>query len=171
MLRISVFLLVCSLSSMAVGQEGSPSHSGEIYALAAGASEGIDTPNAFAGFRAGGAWQPLPKISLVADFSRIFASNYNANFTSFMVGPRFHSADHSGLSGFLELLAGAEHMNVAGQPRSWTRVYAAGAGVDIRIAGPVVWRAVEWDIALIDGSGPVNPGIRYSSGLVVRLGH
>lgn len=171
MSRFTIFLTLCFLTNLAFAQEGSPAHSGEIYALGGVASEGIDIPATFTGVQAGGAWQPFPQLSMVADFSRIFGANNDANLTSFMAGPRFHSADRSGVSGFLEVLAGAEHINVAGQQPSWSRVYAAGAGVDIRIAGPVVWHAVELDAMLVDKSAPGIPGIRCSSGLVVRLGH
>jgi hypothetical protein len=116
MSRVAIFLMAFLLTTMAAAQEGSPNHSGEIYALGSVASGGSGEPKGFDGFRAGGAWQPSPRFSLVADLSRFLATDSNANFTSFMAGPRFYSADHHGLSGFFEFFYGAERASVAGQP-------------------------------------------------------
>lgn len=176
-------LITLCLVGTALCQEGSPDHSGEIYALASGASSGIDTPNSSVGFQVGGAWHPSPKISLVVDVSRLFSvpphfppgalmtPTPNGSFTSFMAGPRFHGADHDRLSGFFQFFAGTEHINIAGQKPNWNLIYGAGAGVDIRLAGPIVWRAIELDALVTDKTGPGIPGIRCSSGFVIRLDH
>lgn len=179
----AILITLCLIGTAAFCQEGSPNHSGEVYALASGATSGFETPNSSVGFQVGGAWHPSPKISLIVDASRHFSvpphfppgalvtPTPNGSFTSFMAGPRIHGADHDGLSGFYQFFAGAEHMSIVGQKPSWNLMCGAGVGVDIRLAGPIVWRAIELDALLTDKTGPGIPGIRYSSGFVIRLGH
>jgi hypothetical protein len=160
--------MFCFLTAMAFGQEGF-SNSWDVYALASGAQDISNPPIGFAGFSAGGAWRPSPGISLVADYGRLFKiSDAHSTSDTFMAGGRLHSADHNGLSGFVELCLGAEKMSVGGQATSWDFAMRFGAGADIRIADRLVWRAIELDAT--PSGGPGIPFLRISSGFVVRLG-
>jgi hypothetical protein len=131
---------------------------------------GIGTVNSFAGFQAGAGWRPSSRITLVADFTRLFATDSHATFNTFMVGPRLWSRDHDGLAGFVQLRAGAERADIAGQVSQGV-AWGPGAGADIRFPGGIVWRVIEVDLNLGRGAGASSPGLRYSSGFAFRLGH
>lgn len=168
MSRLAIFLALCFLSCAAIGQEGSPDHSGEIFALAS-ESAGADIPGSqsAAGFVVGCTWEPTPKLGLVADFGKHFVSDTHASFSTFTAGLRSYSQEQYRLSGFLQILAGSQQTVVAGQPTHWNLVLVPGAGGDIRLTDRLVWRAIQVDVTLSRG-----PGIlRVSSGFVFRFGH
>jgi hypothetical protein len=98
-------------------------------------------------------------------------ASQTTTFDTFMAGGRLHSADHDGLSGFVELCAGAEKMNVGGLATSWAAAMRFGAGADLRLADRLVWRAIELDATASRNAGPGIPFYRISSGFVIRLGH
>jgi hypothetical protein len=167
MSHFPIFVTICFLSCAAIGQEGSPDHSGEIYALAS-VSNGPETGSQpAAGFAVGCTWEPTPKFGLVADFGRHFVSDNHASFNTFTAGLRRYSQEQYRLSGFLQVLAGSEQAVVAGQPTHWNFVLAPGAGGDIRLTDKLVWRAIQVDVTITRGSGSV----RASSGFVFRFGH
>jgi hypothetical protein len=166
MLRLGVLLMLSLLTSAASAQWEQQDHSSEIYALASASDTSPGSATA-AGFCFGGAWKPSPRVGLVANFGRHFVSGAHLSFNTFMVGPRFYSEEQYRLSGFFQVLAGAEHTTTAGQPTNWNVVLAPGVGADIRLTDRLVWRAVAVDLTLTRGPGL----LRVSSGFAFRLGH
>lgn len=180
MVRVAIFLFAVFLASSAFAQE-ELTHSQEIYALASAAAsdtfpQEINTgaKRSAAGFRLGGTWMLKPSLGLVADFGRHSASNSSDSFsfTTFMIGPRFYSHETFRMSGFAHLLGGAQRtaLTVASGPSTeWGSLWSAGAGVDIRLKGGLVFRAVEGDLMLVGHSPSPLIGGRISSGFAYRF--
>ena len=159
MLRFGIFLMFGLMTSLALGQQGEDQDSGEIYALAA--VVGSPEIQHQQGFAIGGAWRPLRRFELVADFGKHFGANGNSGFNVFMFGPRFYSEEHYRLSGFVQVLTGAGQGTDRGN--DWGYVLAPGVGVDIRVTHELILRPLQIDWLF---PGP----LRVSSGAAVRFG-
>jgi len=167
MRRLIITLAVGLWVSVAYAQREPITSPGELYALAS-ASGGEDIPGGTpaGGFVVGGAWRPYPRVGLVADFGRHFASGAGFSANTFMAGPRLYSEEHYRMSGFVQILVGSQQTVLSGQPARWDYVLAPGAGADIRLSDMVVWRALQVDLTLTRA-----PGLpRVSSGFAFRFG-
>lgn len=180
MVRFGILLFAFFLASSAFAQEA-VTQSGEIYALASAVAsntfpqEGTGNTRSAAGFRLGGVWKPAPFVGLVADFGRHSASSSSDSFTftTIMIGPRVYSHETFHLSGFAHLLGGAHRtaVTVSSRPSTeWRSLWSAGAGVDIRLKGGLVFRAVEADVMAVGHSPSPLLGVRISSGFAYRFG-
>jgi hypothetical protein len=154
MFRFGILLLLGLMTSLALAQEGEDRDSGEIYALAAVVGS-PEIPHQ-QGFAIGGAWRPLHRFELVADFGKHFGADGDSVHL-LMFGPRFYSEEYYRLSGFVQVLNGA------GQDRGWGYVLAPGVGVDIRLTHKLILRPLQIDWLF---PGP----LRVSSGTAVRFG-
>jgi hypothetical protein len=173
MIRLGTLLLaVTTISSISPAQDTVP-YQTEIYAMASslrgqnGIGEG--GPSA-AGFRVGGAWQPVSRLNFLIDVSHHFVADQNSSFTTIVAGPRIFSREAFRLSGFAQFLAGSQRATTGGSAvlrEGWHLVAAPGAGLDIRLTDRFVLRPLELDLPVTQGL----PLLRVSSGLAFRFGH
>ncbi len=171
MARIGVFLVLILLISVASAQQQPRDYPGEVFALAS-AAVGKHIPNTAAapGFCLGVAWKPrdtdkkgLHDPYLVAEFGR-HVSDTHASFNTYLFGAGSHTGERHRLSGFFQVLVGAEEKNL---PLDWNYVLAPGGGADLRLNDKISWRAIQVDLTITHGPGTA----RVSSGFVFRFGH
>jgi hypothetical protein len=166
-MRFGVFLFLITLTGTGFAQEQQKDNSGEIFALASVAGGNIPGSMNAAGFCLGGAWKPSPRVGLVGDFRRHIVSDSHVSFNTYLAGARLYGEERYRLSGFFQILTGAEQTTFSNQPGDWTYVLAPGVGADIRLTNSIAWRLIQADLTLNRG-----PGIlRVSSGFVFRFGH
>ena len=161
------FLLLVLLSAPAWAQYEQPANSGEIYGLASVTGGNIPGGNmSAAGFAAGGVWKASPRVGLVGDFGRHFVSDAHSSFNTYLAGIRMYGEERYRLSGFFQILNGAEQTISPHQPANWNYVLSPGVGADIRLTDRIVWRAIQADLTLNRGAGV----LRVSSGFAFRFG-
>jgi hypothetical protein len=161
------FLLLILLSAPAWAQYEPSDHSAEIYGLASVTGGNIPGGNmSAAGFAAGGVWKASPRVGLVGDFGRHFVSDAHSSFNTYLAGIRMYGEERYRLSGFFQILTGAEQTISRHQPADWNYALSPGVGADIRLTDRVVWRAIQVDLTLNGGAGV----LRVSSGFAYRFG-
>ncbi len=177
-----LYLILIATSSLTAFAQDSNGNNVEIYGLASHWS-GLRIPgdSGAAGFRVGGAWREAPDLSWVADVSRHFVSDEQAEFTTLLAGPRFYNHGfhsrfanngfdkHTGVPafGFVQFLVGSQRWTQQGQPVNWSLVIAPGVGVDVNLSDHLTFRPLELEFTLSRGAGLM----RISSGFAYRFGH
>jgi outer membrane immunogenic protein len=117
------------------------------------------------------------RLSAVADVSYVHSANINSSgyslgLMTFMAGPRL-SFRGQRFTAFGQVLSGGVH---ADSPFSSGVGFAgsAGGGVDFRISRRVSWRILQADYLLTrvyNGSNDIQNNIRFTTGVVFRLGN
>jgi hypothetical protein len=171
MIRLGTLLLAVTIVSSPSLAQDTVHYQTEIYAMASSlrGQDGIGGGPAAAGFRVGGAWQPVSRLNFLVDVSHHFIPDQNSSFTTIVAGPRIFSREIFRLSGFAQFLAGSQHATIGGSSalrEGWHLVAAPGAGFDIRLTDRFVLRPLELDVPVTQGT----PLLRVASGFAFRFG-
>jgi hypothetical protein len=119
--------------------------------------------------------KPLPLVGLVADVSRQYGSpnGIRENQTSVLVGPQLSVPGFKRVIPYAHVMAGVVHGTNNGIQSVITGnafATAVGGGVDIKLAGPLWFRAVQADWLHANLSPDHHTQMRLATGLVVRFG-
>jgi hypothetical protein len=119
--------------------------------------------------------KPLPLVGLVADVSRQYGSpnGVRENQTSVLFGPQVSVPGFKRVIPYAHVMAGVVHGT---NNRTLSLITgnsfatAVGGGVDIKLAGPLWFRAVQADWLHAHLSPDHHTQVRLATGLVVRFG-
>jgi hypothetical protein len=192
-LSLLALLMVFSAPLMASAQEGAPRAeiSGGYSLLRVNPGDGFDSITGH-GFSLSVAGNITKNFGIVGEFSRYSKSetlgdiigdptlnlvSADANVQTYLFGPRFTARSGKAESFFHALFGaarGSAEVSAPGateQAAGYAFAYALGGGVDIKVHNNFAIRVVQLDFlqARVDGEG-VN-SLRYSVGVVLRLGN
>jgi hypothetical protein len=140
-------------------------------------------------------FKPLPLVGFIADVSRQYASpnGIRENQTSVLVGPQISVPGFKRVIPYAHVMAGVAHgtnqtllvspqgsscrlgscppgFTIVGISTGATFAAAVGGGVDVKLKGPLWFRAIQADWLHADLSPNHHTQARLSTGIVVRFG-